>query len=82
MLSLAAKNFSGAEIEQAIIEAMYFAFNANREFSTGDIFSAIQRLVPIAVTNREAIELLENYALSGRFRMASNITVVQEKGRI
>lgn len=79
MLSLAAKNFSGAEIEQAIIEAMYFAFNANREFSTGDIFSAIQRLVPIAVTNREAIELLENYALSGRFRMASNIKVVQEE---
>jgi ATP-dependent 26S proteasome regulatory subunit len=73
LLSVASKNFSGAEIEQAIIEGMHFAFNENREFTTNDIIEGLKKIIPIAVINREEIELLEDWALSGRFRMASDI---------
>ena len=33
-LTKLAKNFSGAEVEESIIEAMHIAFSENREFTT------------------------------------------------
>ena len=73
ILSEESKNFSGAEIQQSIIEGMHIAFNENREFTTNDILSGLEAIIPIAKMNFEEIESLQNWALSGRFRIASTL---------
>ncbi len=70
-LSKQAKNFSGAEIEESIIEAMHLAFSENREFVTGDILHSIDQFVPLAYTNQEKIEALQEWATAGKIRLAS-----------
>jgi SpoVK/Ycf46/Vps4 family AAA+-type ATPase len=70
-LARLAEGFVGAEIEQAIIDAMYVGFNAGREFTTDDIAAAVQRLVPLAVSSREVIEMLRTWLHEGRAQSAS-----------
>jgi SpoVK/Ycf46/Vps4 family AAA+-type ATPase len=65
------QNFSGSEIKQLIIEAMYDAFNEKRDFTTEDIFQQIKEIVPLAKLDAESIQNLQNLALSGRIRSAS-----------
>src|SRR5205085_10770421 len=48
-LARAAEGYVGAEIEQAIIEAMYVGFNVGREFTTADVAAALKRQVPLSV---------------------------------
>ena len=63
--------FTGAEIEAAIISAMYEAFDDNkREFTSDDILSAIEDTVPLAVTMKEQIDDLRAWAYK-RARHAS-----------
>ncbi|MGB5975327.1 MAG: AAA family ATPase, partial [Nodosilinea sp.] len=64
-------DFSGAEIEQAIIEAMHLGFSQNRDFATDDILTAASEMVPLARTAQEQIEALQAWAASGKARMAS-----------
>jgi len=65
----------GAEIEQAVIEAMYRAFNdtsaPSREFTTEDVAAAMQRLVPLSRSQRENIERLRRWLSEGRAQSAS-----------
>nr|UAD84303.1 hypothetical protein [Agarophyton chilense] len=70
-LSKLADQFSGAEIEQAIIEAMYNAFYEKREFSTQDIINAISNFIPLAFTDTRNISAIQDWAISGKVRMAS-----------
>lgn len=63
--------FSGAEIEQTIIEAMHIGFSENRDFTTEDILSAASQIIPLARTAKEQIEILQNWATSGKARLAS-----------
>ena len=71
-LASATEGFVGAEIEQVIIDAMYLAFNDQcREFNSDDILTAIQRLVPISVSQRENIKLLQRWLHEGRAQSAS-----------
>ncbi|WP_330204889.1 AAA family ATPase [Cyanobacterium sp. DS4] len=63
--------FSGAEIEQTIIEAMHIGFSENRDFTTEDILSAASQIIPLARTAKEQIEFLQNWATSGKARLAS-----------
>lgn len=63
--------FSGAEIEQTIIEAMHLGFSQNRDFTTEDILSAASQIIPLAKTAKEQIEFLQNWAMSGKARLAS-----------
>jgi len=64
-------SFTGAEIEAAIISAMYEAFDDNkREFTSDDILSAIEDTVPLAVTMKEQIDGLRAWAYK-RARHAS-----------
>ena len=71
LLSNLAKKFSGAEIEEAIVEAMHTAFSENREFTVEDIVISIKQFIPLAYTNQEQITILEEWANSGRARLAS-----------
>ena len=71
MLSEMTKKFSGAEIEEVIIEAMHTAFSENREFTFNDVLDAINQFVPLAYTNQEKIDYLEEWANAGKARLAS-----------
>ena len=63
--------FSGAELEQVVIEAMHQAFSEQREFAESDLISAAAQLVPLSRTAREQLEALQQWASSGRARPAS-----------
>ena len=56
------RGFSGAEIEQAIISAMFDAFHAKRDLLTEDVVQALTETVSLSVTMREQIENLRNWA--------------------
>jgi SpoVK/Ycf46/Vps4 family AAA+-type ATPase len=71
LLSQNTVNFSGAEIRQVIIEAMYFAFNQKRDFTSQDILLQIKNTVPLAKLNSQNIGELQNWARAGRVRSAS-----------
>jgi len=73
-LAQIAEDFSGAEIEQAIIEGMYAAFNQNRDLTTEDIAIAIKNTFPLASTAREQINYMRAWADQGRARSASTNT--------
>ena len=63
--------FSGAEIEQTIIEAMHIGFSQNRDFTTDDILEAASQIVPLAKTAQEQIEFLQKWVAAGKARLAS-----------
>jgi SpoVK/Ycf46/Vps4 family AAA+-type ATPase len=65
--------FSGAEIEEAVISAMYAAFPEDRDFTTKDILEVLEETVPLASTAREQIEALRRWA-HDRARRASSQT--------
>lgn len=54
--------FSGAEIEQAIIAAMYEAFAQEREFTQLDIIAAIKSTLPLSRTMMEQVAALRDWA--------------------
>jgi len=62
--------FSGAEIEQAIINSMYNGFYENREFDTEDIILSIKSIIPLAYTKSIDIIKLQEWAKSGKIRLA------------
>jgi SpoVK/Ycf46/Vps4 family AAA+-type ATPase len=64
-------DFSGAEIEQTLVEAMHLGFSQNREFTTEDILEAASQMVPLARTARDQIEALQAWAAAGKARPAS-----------
>jgi len=69
-LAEASVGFSGSEIEQAVISALYDAFDAGREVTQADLLAAIQDTVPLSETRREDIEALREWA-NDRARPAS-----------
>jgi ATP-dependent 26S proteasome regulatory subunit len=67
--------FSGAEIRQSIIEAMYHAFSEKREFTTEDICLALTQLIPLSQLENNQTLKLKNWAVSGRIRLASSKSI-------
>ena len=64
-------DFSGAEIEQTLIEAMHIGFSQNRDFTTDDILESASQIVPLARTAQEQIQFLQSWAAAGKARLAS-----------
>ena len=54
--------FSGAEIEQAVISAMYEAFFEKRGITQNDLENAVHSTVPLSVTQKEQIKRLRDWA--------------------
>jgi SpoVK/Ycf46/Vps4 family AAA+-type ATPase len=54
--------FSGAEIEQAIVAAMYEAFAQDREFTQLDIIAAMKSTQPLSKTMTEQVSALRDWA--------------------
>ena len=65
------QGFSGAELEQTVIEAMHLAFAERRELEESDLILAASQLVPLSRTAKEQINSLKEWASSGRARPAS-----------
>ncbi len=71
-LARESEGYVGAEIEQAVIDAMYVGFNeGKREFSTEDLSNALKRLVPLSVSQREVVQSLRDWLREGRAQSAS-----------
>jgi ATP-dependent 26S proteasome regulatory subunit len=78
-LADASKDFSGAEIEEAINSALYDAFYAQQEIVTEHILNALAQTVPLAKTMDEQINRLRSWA-EGRARNASVPRVLKDDG--
>ncbi len=65
------EGFSGAELEQTVIEAMHLAFAERRELEETDLILAASQLVPLSRTAIEQLNSLKEWASSGRARPAS-----------
>ena len=63
--------FSGAELEQTVIEAMHLAFGDDRDLGEADLIAAASQVVPLSRTAREQLEALRTWASGGRARPAS-----------
>jgi hypothetical protein len=70
-LNAASDEFSGAEIEAAIISGLFDAFSSQTELSTEFILDALRQTVPLAKTMDEQIQRLRHWA-RGRARFASD----------
>jgi ATP-dependent 26S proteasome regulatory subunit len=70
LLAQATEGFSGAEIEQLVIGALFSAFDAGREVEQKDLAAEAKAQVPLSVTMAEEIDELRNWA-SLRARAAS-----------
>lgn len=68
------QGYSGAEIEQIIIDSMYEAFNENREFNQEDIIECIKRTIPLSKISSDLIDKLRSWVKDGRARNASIIS--------
>ena len=66
----ATPEFSGAEIEQAVIAALYDAFDSGRDLDNAGLAGALDEIVPLSVTMRERIERMREWART-RARAAS-----------
>jgi MoxR-like ATPase len=75
----ATKDFSGAEIEEAIISALYEAFYLGEQLTTQHILDVLGQTVPLARTMAEQIQSLRAWA-EGRARDASIARNVKGNG--
>jgi SpoVK/Ycf46/Vps4 family AAA+-type ATPase len=72
LLAEQSKNFSGAEIEQVVFDAMQNAFSAGVEFSQQDLLGAIAGCVPLAQIAEAQIDDLKTWAIRSGAKSASS----------
>lgn len=61
-LALAAKGYSGAEIDAAVQTAMYASFSSKQPLNTQDLLQALQSTIPLSTTRAEEIQSLRAWA--------------------
>ena len=61
-LAKATAGFSGAEIEQVVVGALYLAFDAGRELTMKDLQAEAKAVVPLSVMMSEEIDELRTWA--------------------
>lgn len=72
LMASSSEGHVGSEIEQAVVDALFQAYNdKRRELTTEDILDALQLQVPLAVSQREKIDELRLWQQEGRARSAS-----------
>lgn len=57
-------DFSGAELEQAVVSALYDAFDTGEDLTTARLEKSLREIVPLAVTMREQIEGMREWSKS------------------
>ncbi|HIE52004.1 MAG TPA: AAA family ATPase [Armatimonadetes bacterium] len=81
LLARAAKGFSGAEIEQAVIGGMFDAFDEGREVTTGDILRNIEQTYPLSRTMSAQIGMLREWARTRARRASAEVTEEVEEAQ-
>ncbi|MCT7965139.1 AAA family ATPase [Laspinema sp. D1] len=71
LLASRSKDFSGAEIEQAIYDGMQLGFSRNEEFTETDLLNAIATTVPLSQIAANQINHLRDWASRSGARPAS-----------
>lgn len=66
------KGWSGSEIEQVIVSAMYEAFNQNRKLIEDDLFVIFGSSVPLSTTMEEQIKRIRSWAHDRAVRASSD----------
>jgi hypothetical protein len=61
-LALAAEGFSGAEIEQLVIDGLYDAFENDRDITDDDLLRNLQNTIPLSQTMEHRISALRQWA--------------------
>jgi len=61
-LSEITEGYSGAEIEQAVIAGLFDAFSEKRSITEQDLVKSVENMVPLSVTQAEAIETIREWA--------------------
>ncbi len=61
-LAASAEGFAGAEIEQAIVSALYTAFNQKQPLSTEILLAELRATHPLSVTRAEEIAAIRDWA--------------------
>jgi SpoVK/Ycf46/Vps4 family AAA+-type ATPase len=61
-LAVAARGFSGAEIDAAVQTALYAAFASKQPLSTENLLNAFAQTVPLSTTRAEEIQQLRTWA--------------------
>jgi SpoVK/Ycf46/Vps4 family AAA+-type ATPase len=76
-LARVSEGFSGAEIEQALIAAMYDAFAKGLEFTQLDIIAATRATMPLSKTMSEQVSALRDWARQRARPAASSVAEYQ-----
>ncbi|MDH5631012.1 MAG: AAA family ATPase [Gammaproteobacteria bacterium] len=63
-LAEATEGFTGSEIEQAVVSALYHAYSEGHELTTESIIEAISQTRPLSVVMKEKIDALRDWAQS------------------
>lgn len=61
-LAAATEGFSGAEIEQVVVSALFEAFDAGEELGMAHLLAASRKTVPLSVTMREGVARIRAWA--------------------
>ncbi len=61
-LSASSEDYSGAEIEQAVVVAMYEAYAGGRPVAVEDLEHAVRSMIPLAVTQAEEVAGIREWA--------------------
>jgi SpoVK/Ycf46/Vps4 family AAA+-type ATPase len=77
VLASVCDGFSGAEIEQALVAAMYEAFAQDREFTQLDIIAASRATLPLSKTMTEQVTALRDWARQRARPAASSVAEYQ-----
>ena len=78
-LAIVSSEYSGAEIEEAIISAMFDAFYEKKELTTEGLLASLQQTVPLSKTMSEDVDNLRKWA-KGRARPATSAEAAAEGG--
>ena len=78
-LAEASGGFTGAEIEQAVIEGLFTAFGSERNLTYEDVLKALKETTPLSRTMAEKIKSIEEWAKT-RARHASKVAATEEDG--
>jgi hypothetical protein len=77
-LAEACPGFSGAEIEQAVVAALFDVFDDHRDLSDEAILSQLETIIPLSKSMEEQVSALRSWALT-RARLASDTRAVAVK---
>lgn len=76
-LAAATEGYSGAEIEQIVIEAMFAVYGRKPDIETSDIIAAAKSLIPISKTMRQSIRARRMWAVGRTVNASSEGTTQQ-----